>query len=96
MRMVTTIVVMLAGVAVTLAACGAVFLMTNSIAQMQGSLVRGLAIAAALCMGTLLLVTSVYISVNLAVAAGPHSQDEPPKTAKIDVSYMQSQLKDRK
>ncbi|MGH9793069.1 MAG: hypothetical protein ACRD5W_17815 [Candidatus Acidiferrales bacterium] len=92
----TTVLVMLVGVAVTLAACGAVFLMTNSIAQMHGSLVRGLAIAAALCLGVLLLVTSVYISVKLAVAVGARPQDDPPKTARIDVGYMQSQLKDRK
>jgi len=86
-RALISIAVMLAGVAMTLAAAGAILLMTNSIEEMGNGIIRGLAIAAALCLGVLLLVTSVFISVKLAVLFGVRPGEEPP-TAQIDVNYL--------
>lgn len=92
-RVLIRVAVMLAGVALTLAAAGAIFVMTNSIEQMQGGIIQGLAIAAALCVGVLLLVTSVFISVKLAVRFGVRPNDPPPKTVQIDVRWIQEQAK---
>jgi len=95
MRAMLKIVAMLAGVAVTLAAAGAIFVMTNSIEQMANPLTRALAIAAALAAGTGLLVSSVLIAVKLAVAVGVRPGENPP-TAKVDVAYLQQQMHERR
>jgi hypothetical protein len=95
-RAVINIGVMLAGVAATLAAAGAIYLMTSSIEQMEDGVIRWLAIAAALCVGTGLLVASVFVAVKLAVTFGVRPNDPPPKTVQIDVRYMQQQIRDRK
>lgn len=90
-RALINVAVMLVGVAATLAAAGAIYLMTSSIEQMEDGVIRWLAIAAALCVGTGLLVASVFVAVKLAVMFGARPDDPPPKTAQIDVRYMQQQ-----
>jgi uncharacterized membrane protein YhiD involved in acid resistance len=85
--------VMLAGVAATLAAAGAIYLMTSSIEQMEDGVIRWLAIAAALCVGTGLLVASVFVAVKMAVVFGVRPNDPPPKTVQIDVRWMQEQAR---
>jgi len=88
------IVAMLVGVAVTLAASLAVYLMATSIEQMPTPLARGLAVPAALIAGVALLVGSVLISVKLAVAIGARPNDSPP-TARVDVQAMQQKMSER-
>jgi len=85
--------VMLAGVAAVLAAAGAIYLMTISIEQMKEGVLRWLAIAVALCVGTGLLMASVFVAVKLAVLFGVRPDDPPPKTVQIDVRWMQEQAK---
>lgn len=95
LRTILMIVMMLAGVAVTLAAAGSIYLMTSSIEQMENPVTQGLAMAAALLAGTGMLVTSVFIAVKLAVLVGVRPGDNPP-TAKIDTAYMQQQMRERR
>lgn len=90
-RALINVAVMLAGVAATLAAAGAIYLMTSSIEQMEEGVIRWLAIAAALCVGIGLLMSSVFVAVKLAVTFGVRPDDPPPKTVQIDVRYLQQQ-----
>lgn len=91
MRALISVAVMLAGVVFLLAAAGGVFLMTLSIEAMGHGLIRWLAIAAALCLGSGLLVGSVFVAVKLAVLFGSRAGQEPPKTARVDLRDLQQQ-----
>lgn len=92
-RALINVAVMLAGVAAVLAAAGAIYLMTSNIEGMEEGAIRWLAIAATLCVGTGLLMASVFVAVKLAVAFGVRPDDPPPKTVPIDVRYLQEQAR---
>lgn len=94
-RALINVAVMLAGVAAVLAAAGAIYLMTSNIERMEEGVIRWLAIAAALGVGTGLLMSSVFVAVKLAVTFGVRPDDPPPKTVQIDVRYMQEQAKEK-
>jgi hypothetical protein len=91
-RTLATLAVILLGVAVTLAAVGALYLITGSVAQMGNPVTRALATAAALAVGVALLVAAVFISVKLAVLVGVRPYDPPPPTARIDVRALREQV----
>ncbi len=97
-RTLAMIAVILLGVAVTLAAAGALYLITGSVAAMGNPVTRALATAAALAVGVVLLVTAVFISVKLAVLVGVRPYDPPPPTARIDLRAMreQAEMENRK
>lgn len=67
MRILGTILAFLLSVVLTLAAVGALLLMTSSIERMTNRWVQLAAVGAAMCIGALLLVGSIFLATKLVV-----------------------------
>ncbi len=74
MRILGTILSFLLSVVLTLAAVGALLMMTRSIEQMTNRWVQVAAVGAAVCIGSLLLVGSVFLATKLVVFFSPRER----------------------